>query len=89
MTVKRVEFLGFRVAGPRGRQCDAYKPSEWPGWTCEVEGDGVLLRGEGRIVEVPRRSCVIDWSKDAQAAERPRSRTVITAKAKPAPEGAI
>ena len=62
--IKRIEFIGFSVAGPRGTMRPAYKASEWPGWTVEVDGAFLLLRGEGRVVEIPRARCVVDRTEE-------------------------
>jgi hypothetical protein len=59
VSIQRVDFVGFTVLGYRSRTQQAYTPKDWPGWTCSVKGQAVLLEGEGRVVEVPRGKCVI------------------------------
>jgi hypothetical protein len=57
--IVRVDFISVTVLGPQTRAKQAFKPAEWPGWTCTVKGQAVLFEGEGRTIEVPRSSCVI------------------------------
>ena len=65
MVIKRVEFLSFTVAGPRGSVRQNFKPIDWPRWTARAEGQAILLEGDGRRIEIPRNRCVVEWGDDS------------------------
>lgn len=76
MTIARVEFIGFTVTGPSYRSFSFYKASDWPRWTCVVEGPSLIFEGEDgrngrRRIEVPRALCVVHYDAAAKA-EEPR-----------------
>jgi hypothetical protein len=78
MRITRIDFLGFTVTGPQRRGTrSAYALSganAWPGWTVRVEGQAILLEGEGRLVELPRNKCVVEWDTKAVPEEVPVKR---------------
>jgi len=61
MTIRRVDFIAFVVTGGTPlRSRHDYKPAEWTGWTCALEGRDVVLRGPDRMrIDVPRAHAVI------------------------------
>jgi len=82
LIIKRIEFVGFMVIGPRSLSRGYFKPDEWHGWTATEEADAVWLRGEGKAIRLPLSLCAITYAVDGKPAAKPKSRTVITAKAK-------
>jgi len=84
--IKRVEFIGFTVLGPRQLSATAYKaegPDAWPKeWVASLEGPHVVLEGEGRRMELPRSRCVVYTDPSAAALKAAEVAVVANSKGK-------
>lgn len=79
MTIARVEFIGFVVAGPRQSARQSYKPSDWKDWTAAIEGPSVVLEGEKRRIEVPRSRCIVTFDLAAAGPAMAQQKAVANA----------
>jgi len=74
--IRRIDFIGFTVAGPMFRAKAGYLPAEWPGWKVEVRGPQVALtppasEPKSLPVLVPVTRCVLYLEPTVQAPPRP------------------
>lgn len=69
MAIRRISFIGFSVLSPDNRSQHEWKPTEWKGWTAEIQGPQLVLEGKGQRIEVPRARCVVYSDAEPVVAE--------------------